>query len=378
MPSRSARANHRALPATEQPGTLRFVSDRAVQDEVIRALADAPYRASAEWRARGLADPTRVERFARFLSRHFYYERVVQFFKYSRALARVTGRPPETILSQPGFEELFPRMVLGSRETATEVARLVSEYVGGAGTASVPYLRDLLRYEAAMMVAEAGPRVWRDGEGAGSPKGRGGERSAPVMVVGTVVLDLSYDLPAVFPRLLAPWTDVPEASARPVKLLVARSAHGRVAVARSSDAVERILAQADGRRTLAELFDGRRQLLVQHFMLAPGWEQGCPSCSFLADHFDGTLPHLNHHDVTLIAASNAPLSKIEAYRKRMGWHFPWVSSHRNDFNHDFHVSFTSAEMAGDKVFYNFTEIATKDAHEELPGLSAFTMFCVIS
>lgn len=127
----------------------------------------------------------------------------------------------------------------------------------------------------------------------------------------------------------------------------------------------------DGPKSLAELFGGRSQLLVYHFMLGANWEAGCPSCSLLADHFDGTLPHLNHHDVTLIAASNAPLAKIEAYRRRMGWRFPWVSAHRNDFNQDFHVSFTPAEMAGEKVFYNFTEIATKDAHEELPGLSAF-------
>ncbi|HXV32069.1 MAG TPA: thioredoxin family protein [Sinorhizobium sp.] len=127
----------------------------------------------------------------------------------------------------------------------------------------------------------------------------------------------------------------------------------------------------DGPKSLGELFAGRSQLLIYHFMLGATWEAGCPSCSFVADHFDGTLAHLNHHDVTLIAASNAPLAKIEAYRKRMGWHFPWVSSHRSDFNRDFHVSFSPTELAGDKVVYNFTEIATKDAHEELPGLSAF-------
>jgi predicted dithiol-disulfide oxidoreductase (DUF899 family) len=132
-----------------------------------------------------------------------------------------------------------------------------------------------------------------------------------------------------------------------------------------------VFETVDGPKTLSELFGGRSQLLVYHFMLGANWEAGCPSCSFLADHFDGTLPHLNHHDVTLIAASNAPLAKIEAYRKRMGWHFPWVSAQGNGFNSDFHVSFTPAEMAGDKVFYNFAEIDTKDAHEELPGLSAF-------
>ncbi|KKX28160.1 thioredoxin family protein [Rhizobium sp. LC145] len=126
-----------------------------------------------------------------------------------------------------------------------------------------------------------------------------------------------------------------------------------------------------GRKALAELFDGRSQLLIYHFMLGPEWEAGCPGCSFLADHFDGTLPHLNHHDVTLIAVSRAPLEKIEAYKKRMGWKFPWVSSYGSDFNFDYHVSFTKEDLAKDKVFYNFTEIPPEDAHDELPGLSAF-------
>lgn len=128
---------------------------------------------------------------------------------------------------------------------------------------------------------------------------------------------------------------------------------------------------SEGQKSLDELFDGRSQLLLYHFMFGENWQAGCPSCSFLADHFNGTLPHLNHHDVTLVAASNAPLEKTEAYRKRMGWHFPWVSSHGSDFNRDFDVSFTPSEMARGKVVYNFTEIDSKDAHEELPGLSAF-------
>jgi predicted dithiol-disulfide oxidoreductase (DUF899 family) len=126
-----------------------------------------------------------------------------------------------------------------------------------------------------------------------------------------------------------------------------------------------------GRKSLAELFDGRSQLVVYHFMYGPDWEAGCPGCSFLADHLDGTLPHLNHHDVTLVAVSRAPLPKIEAYKKRMDWHFPWVSSFGSDFNHDFHVSFSDDEMKGDQVSYNFTRIPVKDAAPELPGLSSF-------
>ena len=226
------------------------MSDRALQDEIIRALADAPYRASSEWRRRGLADPDRVERFARFLTRHFYYERIVNFFKYSRALARVTGRKPEAVLKRPGFEALLPTAVLGSRETARAVARLVVEYVADSG-AEIPYLADLLRYEEAMMVVETGPRQWRDGpqdKGVGS-----GEWYFPHKVEGTVLLDLSYDLPAVLPKLMQPWTEVPQAPARPTKLLVARSRHGRVAVARSNQAVAAVVQLADGRRTLEDL-----------------------------------------------------------------------------------------------------------------------------
>jgi len=126
-----------------------------------------------------------------------------------------------------------------------------------------------------------------------------------------------------------------------------------------------------GPKSLADLFDGRSQLMVYHFMFGPEWEAGCPGCSFLADHLDGTLPHLNHHDVTLVAVARAPLAKIEAYKKRMGWNFPWVSSFGNDFNFDYHVSFTPEDLAKDKVFYNFALTAPSDANDELPGLSAF-------
>jgi len=126
-----------------------------------------------------------------------------------------------------------------------------------------------------------------------------------------------------------------------------------------------------GKKTLAALFDGRSQLMVYHFMLGPDWQAGCPGCSFLCDHLDGALPHLNHHDVTLVAASRAPMEKIAAYKKRMGWAFPWVSSFGSDFNFDYHVSFTEEDLSRDKVFYNFTSIAPEQANDELPGISAF-------
>ena len=125
----------------------------------------------------------------------------------------------------------------------------------------------------------------------------------------------------------------------------------------------------EGRRTLPELFDGRRQLLVQHFMFAPGWEQGCPSCSYMADHIDGMNVHLENRDLTLVAVSRAPLADIERFRQRMGWRFNWVSSHGSDFNHDFGVSFTSEELAKGDLYYNYG--TTPYTHEEAPGLSVF-------
>ena len=125
----------------------------------------------------------------------------------------------------------------------------------------------------------------------------------------------------------------------------------------------------EGKRTLADLFEGRRQLMVQHFMLAPGWEQGCKSCSYMADHTDGMTVHLAHREVTFIAISRAPLAEIERFRRRMGWQFKWVSSHGSDFNHDFYVSFTPEEKAKGHVYYNY---ATQSfGSEELPGISVF-------
>ena len=124
----------------------------------------------------------------------------------------------------------------------------------------------------------------------------------------------------------------------------------------------------EGRRTLADLFEGRRQLMVQHFMLGPGWEEGCPSCSFMADHTDGLNVHLAHRDVTFVAISRAPLSEIERFRRRMGWKFKWVSSFGGEFNHDFHVSFPAQEPEG-QVYYN-SGMQPFEC-EELPGISVF-------
>lgn len=127
----------------------------------------------------------------------------------------------------------------------------------------------------------------------------------------------------------------------------------------------------DGPRTLADLFEGRRQLLVQHFMLGPDWEQGCPSCSYMADHVEGMKVHLEHRDVTLLAVSRAPLDQIERFRRRMGWQFKWVSAYGSDFNYDFGVSFKSEEWAEGQgeVYYNYS--VRPFPAEEAPGISVF-------
>ncbi|MDB6029735.1 MAG: hypothetical protein JWM16_73 [Verrucomicrobiales bacterium] len=124
-----------------------------------------------------------------------------------------------------------------------------------------------------------------------------------------------------------------------------------------------------GKATIADLFAGRSQLVVYHFMFGPDWQEGCPSCSFVSDHLDGALPHLAARDVMLVAVSRAPLAKIEGFKKRMGWHFNWVSSQGGDFNADFHVSFTEEERAQGKVNYNYTMQEFPSA--EAPGISVF-------
>lgn len=123
------------------------------------------------------------------------------------------------------------------------------------------------------------------------------------------------------------------------------------------------------KRTLADLFDGRSQLIVHHFMFGPDWEAGCPSCSLDADHAEGAIVHLENHDVAYVRVSRAPLEKIEAYKKRMGWKAKWVSSYESDFNYDFHVSFTKEELAKGKVDYNYDMV--EPFSEELPGYSVF-------
>lgn len=124
-----------------------------------------------------------------------------------------------------------------------------------------------------------------------------------------------------------------------------------------------------GRKSLADLFGSRGQLIVYHFMFDPTWSQGCKSCSFIADHYDRLVIHLAHRDISFVTVSKAPIEKIESFRKRMGWTFPWVSAAHTDFSRDFGVSFTDQELADPDTTYNFT--AKPYPIRELPGLSVF-------
>lgn len=132
---------------------------------------------------------------------------------------------------------------------------------------------------------------------------------------------------------------------------------------------EYVFETAVGRRSLSDLFDGRHQLLVYHFMYGPDWDAGCPSCSFWADNFERNVIHLAHRDITMIAVSRAPIDKLEAYKKRMGWTFTWASAYDNDFNRDYDVSFDPEALKKNDVYYNYRRGSFPS--EEAPGLSAF-------
>lgn len=124
-----------------------------------------------------------------------------------------------------------------------------------------------------------------------------------------------------------------------------------------------------GKQTLSQLFAGNSQLIIYHFMFGPDWQQACPSCSFLADHIDGANQHLKHHDVTVVVVSRAPWPKIDPFKRRMGWQFDWLSSYGSDFNYDYNVSFTKADRAAGKAYYNYE--MQDYMSDELPGTSVF-------
>lgn len=126
---------------------------------------------------------------------------------------------------------------------------------------------------------------------------------------------------------------------------------------------------AEGKQSLSDLFGTNSQLIVYHFMFAPGWKEGCSGCSFIADHMDGANLHLAHHDISLVTVSRAKLDEFLPYKKRMGWKFRWVSSNGSDFNFDYHVSATKDELASKSMNYNYEQ--TNFAEEEMPGISVF-------
>ncbi|MBW8682789.1 DUF899 domain-containing protein [Chitinophaga rhizophila] len=130
-----------------------------------------------------------------------------------------------------------------------------------------------------------------------------------------------------------------------------------------------IFEGADGPVSLSELFEGRSQLIVQHFMMAPGWKEGCVGCSFMADNVDSGLVHLLNHDVSYVAISRAPYKEIVPFRERMGWSFKWVSSFNTDFNFDYHVSATEEDIARNEMMYNYENVPVSE--KELPGMSVF-------
>jgi predicted dithiol-disulfide oxidoreductase (DUF899 family) len=125
----------------------------------------------------------------------------------------------------------------------------------------------------------------------------------------------------------------------------------------------------NGKQTLAQLFENRSQLIVYHFMFAPDWETGCKHCSWWADNFERNIVHLNHRDVTMVAISRAPLHKLAAFKRRMGWKFKWLSTADTDFNYDYHVSFTPAEVAKGEIYQNYR--TKKSSMSEVAGLSVF-------
>ncbi|MCE7070420.1 MULTISPECIES: DUF899 domain-containing protein [Dyadobacter] len=131
-----------------------------------------------------------------------------------------------------------------------------------------------------------------------------------------------------------------------------------------------IFESEQGRKTLSDLFDGKSQLIIYHFMFAPGDKEGCPGCSFLADHIDGANLHLAHHDISVVVVSRAPLQELLPFKHRMEWKFEWVSSFGSDFNYDYFVSFTQEQLNNGSIYYNYEDLKHDDGTES-PGTSVF-------
>jgi len=248
---------------------MTATSDRALQDQLIRLLADAPFRDALMHVDEGVAyggltadqveamragDLRRMDRFARFLARQYYHERLWHFHKYSRALAHWTGRSPEGLLQTPAFAALLPTIILGSRTTARDLARLVQSYLADARGAP-PYAGDLVRYENAQLIAESGPRPH-----SATPV-RARPQLAAIVNPDASTLRFKHDLPAIFkPILETAELDErperpPEAPEAELTLVFVRSPRGRVTVLRWTDTIESLTAYLDGERPLSEAID---------------------------------------------------------------------------------------------------------------------------
>ncbi len=231
------------------------MNSRDAQDVILRLLADGPFRAAAMTKSSPLGqevaevlsrvDLAGLDRFGRFLCRHYYRERVVHYFKYSRALTPLTRRPPEAALKTLEFTNSMPSLVLGDRASAESVLQIVREFLtGDAGPirAAIPYWDDLLAYQGAFFLSDALPSK---NLGAGGVRPEGSARF-PARAETTTILELSYDLPAVLPLLLRPFRELPMPPRQPTRLLFARSQHGEVTALRCSDALKNLLESLTG------------------------------------------------------------------------------------------------------------------------------------
>jgi hypothetical protein len=244
--------------------------DRDLQDVLIRLLADAPFRHALttvdsgapyggldphQVEALRSGDARRIDRFANFLARQYYLERILHYHKYSRVLARWTGRAPDALLTMPEFANLMPSIILGSRTTARDIARLVQAYLADARGAP-PYASDIVRYENAQLIAESGPRPHQL-----TPPPRAVLPLVAIVNPDASIIRFAWDLPAILQPLLAlsDADDVPpsppEAEAKDVSLVFVRSPRGRVTVLRWTEGIETLTAFLDGERPLAEAFD---------------------------------------------------------------------------------------------------------------------------
>lgn len=241
-------------------------SDRMLQDALIRMLADAPFRAALAARNEGESfegisaehvavlrstHAERVRRFSRFLARQYYHTRITHFHRYSRALARWTQRHPDAVLRGASFDALLPTLVLGSRDAARDVAALLEAYL--VTPDAPPYTAELVQYQNAQLITEAGPRVWRSDER--RPPLDGG--STPTLDAHAMLLSFEWDLPALLPALLraaraVPQSPTPPSGVRgPLTLLFARAPRGRVSVLRCTPALAGFLSALDGNVTVA-------------------------------------------------------------------------------------------------------------------------------